>query len=182
MLNNRQALLFTATFAMFGMMTSGCALSSEPETQPSESDIGTSQQSLHSSERKVKGNISATEVFAETPSGPATTFQHTLTGSGHATVIGPFTYSATVLVDTESGDAAGTAVWTARDHSSFTTSQTGGVTGLEYPLLFLTETQVITSGTGRFRGATGTIVINRQLNLETGATSGTLTGGVDTSH
>ena len=54
--------------------------------------------------------------------------------------------------------------------------------GLEFPNLVLAETQIITGGTGRFAGATGTVVVNRSLDLLTGVTSGTFTGTIDLGH
>ena len=54
--------------------------------------------------------------------------------------------------------------------------------GLEFPNLVLAETQTITGGTGRFAGVTGTVVVNRSLDLVTGVTSGTFTGTINLSH
>jgi len=54
----------------------------------------------------------------------------------------------------------------------------GGHSVLTFPILAITEPHTITGGTGRFAAASGTIVIQRNLNLLTFNATGTMTGTI----
>jgi hypothetical protein len=51
-----------------------------------------------------------------------------------------------------------------------------------FPIITITETQIITGGTGRFIDASGTIILDRSLNLLTGNTTGSYTGTINLGH
>jgi hypothetical protein len=51
-----------------------------------------------------------------------------------------------------------------------------------FPIATITETQTITGGTGRFAGASGTIIIERSANVVTGVSSGSLSGTINLGH
>jgi hypothetical protein len=126
------------------------------------------------SDLPFKGDLQATEAVEGN--------LHRLSGTGNGTHIGQFTYAAAITVDEATGQGLGTVVWTAANGDQIFASTTGEVLGLEFPNLVLAETQTITGGTGRFAGVTGTVVVNRSLDLLTGVTSGTFTGAINLGH
>ena len=126
------------------------------------------------SELPFKGTLHATEAVEGN--------LHSLSGTGNGTQIGQFGYAAAITVDEATGQGLGTVVWTAANGDQIFASTTGEVLGLDFPNLFLAETQIITGGTGRFAGATGTGLVNRSLDLLTGVTSGTFTGTINLGH
>ena len=104
--------------------------------------------------------------------------QHHLVGTGEATHLGRFTITSDFTVTSPPPRATGTAVWTAADGSQlFTTAVGEGV--VTFPILEATETHTITGGTGRFVAASGTILVERSLNLVTFASSGSLGGTIN---
>ena len=126
------------------------------------------------SDLPFKGDLQATEAVEGN--------LHHLTGTGNGTHVGQFAYAADITIDETTGQGLGTVVWTAANGDRIFASTTGEVLGLEFPNLALAETQIITGGTGRFAGATGTVVVNRSLDLLTGVTIGTFTGTVNLGH
>jgi len=50
--------------------------------------------------------------------------------------------------------------------------------GVGDPIASITETLTITGGTGRFAGASGTLVVRRTLDLTTGVSSGSIDGSI----
>lgn len=121
-----------------------------------------------------KGSLQATETIEGS--------LHQLVGTGNGTHLGQFKYAADITIDPATGEGLGTVTWTAANGDQIFASTTGEVLGLEFPTLVLAETQIITGGTGRFAGVTGTVVVNRSLDLLTGVTSGTFTGTIDLGH
>jgi hypothetical protein len=63
--------------------------------------------------------------------------------------------------------ASGTAVWTAANGDQIFTETTGHVVAPPPPFLVVSETHIITGGTGRFAEASGSIVLVRSLRIET---------------
>ena len=126
------------------------------------------------SDLPFKGDLQATEAVEGN--------LHHLTGTGNGTHVGQFGYAADITIDETTGQGLGTVVWTAANGDRIFASTTGEVLGLEFPNLALAETQIITGGTGRFAGATGTLAVSRSLDLLTGITIGTFTGTVDLGH
>jgi hypothetical protein len=121
-----------------------------------------------------KGDLQATEAVEGN--------LHRLSGTGNGTQLGQFEYAAAITVDEETGQGLGTVVWTAANGDQIFASTTGEVLGLEFPTLVLAETQTITGGTGRFAAVTGSVVVNRSLDLLAGVTSGTFTGTINLGH
>ncbi|MEO8519933.1 MAG: hypothetical protein ABI603_01140 [Acidobacteriota bacterium] len=107
---------------------------------------------------------------------------HHLAGAGHATHLGRFTYAATITVDNTTGDGAGHVVWTAADGDQLFSDTKGVIVTISDTGLTLAEQQVITGGTGRFKGASGTIEVERTLDFATGSTAGSFTGRIDLRH
>lgn len=121
-----------------------------------------------------KGNLQATEAVDGA--------QHQLAGMGNGTHLGQFTYTADLTVNDETGEGLGTVIWTAANGDQIFTSTTGEVVGVNVPIISLMETQIITGGTGRFIAASGTIIVERSLNLLTGITTGSFTGTINLGH
>jgi hypothetical protein len=127
-------------------------------------------QAQHGSELPFKGNLQATEVVAGAV--------HHLVGTGNGTHLGRFTYAADITVDEQTGEGVGTVIWTAANGDQIFAATQGEIVLFDFPTLTLRETQVITGGTGRFSGASGTIIVDRSLDLLTGNTAGSYSGGI----
>jgi hypothetical protein len=120
-----------------------------------------------------KGTLEATEtITGDNPS------QHHLVATGEATHLGRYTMISDFTVTSPPPRAVGTAVWTAADGSQLFTT-TAGEAVVVPPILTATETHIITGGTGRFAEASGTIVIVRDLNVVTLASSGSISGTIN---
>ena len=78
-------------------------------------------------------------------------------------------------------NATGTAIWTAANGDQIRASVVGHG-DLVFPIVTITETHTITSGTGRFADASGTIRIERVANILTGVSSGSLSGTINLGH
>lgn len=101
------------------------------------------------------------------------------TGSGNATQLGLYTmsYQAQVNIPTLAGSTSATLV--AADGSSLFAQGTGQGTLTATPgIVSIVETYTITSGTGRFEGASGSFIVKRVLNRATGMSSGTIHGTI----
>ncbi len=73
--------------------------------------------------------------------------------------------------------ASGTATWTAANGDEIFTTLIGqGV--VTFPVLATVETHTITGGTGRFAGTSGSIIVERSLNLQTRISSASITGTI----
>lgn len=107
---------------------------------------------------------------------------HHLAGAGQATHLGRFTYAAEITVDTTTGDGVGHVVWKAADGDKLFSDTKGGIVNAFDTGLALAETQQITGGTGRFKGASGTVELERTLDFATGRTAGSFTGRIDLRH
>jgi hypothetical protein len=144
-------------------------------TSPSSSIGGAAlTEATHGSELPFKGTLQATE----TPDPANFDLKH-LIGTGNATVLGRFTLTATFLVSDVNGvpTAAGDATWTAANGDQIF-ADVAGTAVVDLPRAAITETHTIRGGTGRFARASGTILIERSLNLVTGVSSADLSGTI----
>ena len=91
-------------------------------------------------------------------------FLQVLEGSGQATHLGRFTVEARWQVNVVTGTAVGTFTLTAANGETLVGTATGTSAILD-GLAYITETCVITGGTGRFAEATGAFVTARVLTL-----------------
>jgi hypothetical protein len=121
------------------------------------------------SELPVRGTLEATE----TEDGAL----HHLVGTGEATQLGRFTLTSDFTVDSTTATAIGTAIWTAANGDQIFTTTTGQAV-VSFPIATITETGTITGGTGRFAEASGSIVLQRSLNLLTFISSASITGTI----
>jgi hypothetical protein len=100
-------------------------------------------------------------------------------GTGRATQLGAYTYTATECFDAASGAFAGSATLTAANGDAMTGTYQGQVSGTDDPNVIAYEEELeLTGGTGRFAGAAGTLQVAGVANLLTLKYSQTLTGTV----
>ena len=123
-----------------------------------------------------KGSIEALETCQV--NGP--TMSVTASGSGEATHLGRYTVTYEVQVDLPTGTGSGlSAHYVAANGDSLFAEGSGQATPTDDPSIFnVVETYTITGGTGRFEGATGSFTEERQVNIETGVTAGTISGNI----
>ncbi len=148
-------------------------------TSPSSSIGGAAlTEAKNGSALPFKGTLEATE----TAQFQGATVLVNLVGTGNATHLGryTFTFQATVVLATET--SSGTATFTAANGDQLFTTVTGhGVATAG--ILDIVETHTITGGTGRFVGASGTIILHRSVDTATGITSTiSLTGTINLGH
>ena len=150
----------------------GQSPSAPSSVSPVPSGLGTAS-ALAGSDVPFRGAFSATEAVA----GPL----HDLTGEGEATHLGQFTIISSFNVTPPPVSAAGTATWTASNGDQLLTN-TAGTAVITFPTATITETHTITGGTGRFAAASGTLVVERVLNLRSLASTATVTGSLTLGH
>jgi len=127
-----------------------------------------------------KGQLQSTEHVVSMPDAD-TTVRH-LDGTGNATHLGQFTMSADFTVTMSTGNATGTATWTAANGDQIRASVVGHGDIVAFPTVTIAETHTITGGTGRFANASGHITIERSANLLTGVSTGSLSGTISLGH
>jgi len=122
------------------------------------------------SQLPFRGDLQANEKFVN---------PHSVTGGGTGNHLGTFTYAAEITVDDDTGDGTGTVLWTAANGDTISATTHGVILEFSESEITVRETQTISGGTGRFSGASGTIILTRTLDLATGSTSGTYTGTIN---
>ncbi|MBA2415018.1 MAG: hypothetical protein H0V64_03840 [Geodermatophilaceae bacterium] len=164
-------------YLLLGMclVTSACGqLPSAPSSSPHLSVASGGASAVAGSDLPFKAAFSATETVA----GPL----HNLTGEGKATHLGRFTITASFDVTPPPvSSATGTATWTGANGDQLLTS-TAGTAVIAFPTASITETHTITGGTGRFADASGTLIVERLLNLQSLASTATVTGRLTLEH
>ena len=121
-----------------------------------------------------RGTLQATETVAGA--------LHRLNGAGEATHLGRFTLTSEFTVTPPpASTASGTATWTAANGDKIFTS-TAGQAVITFPVAAIAETHTIIGGTGRFADASGSLVVDRSLNLQTLVSSASLTGTISLGH
>ena len=101
-----------------------------------------------------------------------------LEGTGLATHLGRFTLGADFAVNVTNGTASGTFTMTAANGDRIVGTSLG-VGTIEGGIANITETYTITGGSGRFDGASGTIVISRVLDEATHLSAAVMSGVID---
>ena len=100
------------------------------------------------------GTLQSTE---RVESGDATSEVRHLDGTGNATHLGRFSLSVDFTVTPSTGNAVGTATWTAANGDPIFATVTGHGDIVVFPTVVIGESHSITGGTGRFADASGTI-------------------------
>ena len=126
-----------------------------------------------------KGKLQAFESGLFNP-GPPPTVSVTAAGSGHATHLGRFAYTYTVVISfptdtTRTGTLYYDFVAANGDHL-YSVGAGFGVPVGDFD--HVVEQHTITGGTGRFAGATGSFTVDRLINHATATTTGTIGGYV----
>jgi hypothetical protein len=104
-----------------------------------------------------------------------------LRGSGNATHLGRFSLYGAHVANTATATGVGTYMFTAASGDTLTASFTSTVAPVpdtQNQQLMVVEYAVITGGTGRFAGATGTFQVDRIFSFVTLSTSGTFDGRI----
>lgn len=98
--------------------------------------------------------------------------------TGNATQLGAFTLRVPHLVNQATRVGQGSYVFTASNGDVLTADFTGQATLVEPGVLTMRETAVITGGTGRFAGASGSFIAERTFYIASGKTVGSFEGSV----
>lgn len=98
--------------------------------------------------------------------------------TGNASQLGSFTLEIPHLVNQALRTGIGTYVFTAANGDTLTADFAGQATLVSPGVLATHETAVITGGTGRFAGATGTFTADRTFFVATGLTVGSFEGTI----
>ena len=127
----------------------------------------------------LRGSLEATTVERTfIPGNPPRVFIR-LEGTGHASHLGQFTYSAPHFVNPATGAVQGTYEITAANgdklYADFT-AQTTPIPGTTR--VTVRDTATITGGTGRFDGATGSFTAERIVDTAAGTTEGSFEGTI----
>jgi hypothetical protein len=108
-----------------------------------------------------------------------TTLTGTGTGTGIATLLGRFTVTWEVTVNLVNGSAVGSFHFITANGDSISTTFHGQGDPTDTPgVNQIVEVNIITGGTGRFAGATGSFILERLIDLPTGFTSGSFIGTI----
>lgn len=166
-----------AVAALFAaLLCSGCSDSISP-TGPSSVRLGSlplESASLSDAQSvPFKGNFEGTQT--STPLQPPLALVDG-SATGNATHLGRFTveFPHTVNFATRTGE--GTFTFTAANGDTLTADFTGQAQ--PGPIVSIVEHAIITGGTGRFAGATGSFTVRRQFDPATGTTRGSFEGTI----
>ena len=124
-------------------------------------------------ELPFKGNLQSVETYVVTPP----IMSVTANGSGNATHLGQYAISYEVEVNLETLAGVGAAQIVAANGDILYANMSGQATPAGTTDVFnVVEEFTITGGTGRFANASGSFTLNREVNITTGVTSGTMNG------
>ena len=167
-------------YAMVGFAIFAAACAGDAPTAPTSpfSSLGEAAvtDARGGSDLPFRGTLEATET--------ANGALHNLVGTGHATHLGRFALTSAFTVTAgvpPTATASGTATWTAANGDEISTNVTGlGI--VTFPTVATTETHEITGGSGRFANVSGTIIVQRVINLQTLASSAEISGTISLGH
>jgi hypothetical protein len=126
-----------------------------------------------------KGSVQAQEQYNfDLEANPPLMFVDT-SGSGNSTHLGRFTVAWQHTVNLVTLEGVGESQFVAANGDCLFTESAADATPVQAPDIFqIVEEHVITGGTGRFAGATGSFRLTRLVNTTTGATSGSFNGSL----
>ena len=176
------ALASIVVFALFVVV--GCSQPTSPTgptdipSRAASMGIDTSDLAAHSADKKespftgsLEGTVTVTPL---TPPFASVLIE----GTGHATLLGRFTVEIPHQVNQALRTATGTYVFTAANGDMLTAEFSGVATIVSPGIIATTETAIITGGTGRLAGATGSFTGERVFNMMTGTTAGSFEGSI----
>ena len=162
------------SLCVFCSACSGQALSS-PTAPTSAASISTAT-SLTAPVLPFRGSLTAREV-------DIVTFPTLLaegSAEGTATHLGRYTAEFNATVNVLDGTSTGSFTFRAANGDQLFCTFVG--LGVGEPIAAITETLTITGGTGRLAGASGSLVVQRTLDLTTGVSSGSIDGSITMQH
>jgi len=153
----------------------GCGQSVSPAGPSPLSGTGSSLGAGASQAVPFRGQMEGTQSL--TPGQPPFA---TVNGSaaGTATLLGRFTVEFPHTVNTSTATGQGIYTFTAANGDTLTASFTGAAQ--QGPIVHIVENAVITGGTGRFAGATGSFTARREFTPATGTVTGSFEGTIST--
>jgi hypothetical protein len=123
------------------------------------------------------GNWEANEVTTFFDGDPPIGFFSNGQGTATTTELGQLALYNTELVDLATLEGAGRARFIAANGESIFAYGTGVAVATPEPNVFhITETWIVTGGTGQYADARGSFGVDRTIDLSTGDTSGTFNG------
>jgi len=102
----------------------------------------------------------------------------TVEAAGNATQLGEFSLTVLATVNRATGTGTGTFLFTAASGDTVFGTTSGQSTPTAPGVITIVENWIITDGTGRFAGATGSFIGTRLKNLVTGLTVGDFEGTI----
>ncbi len=124
----------------------------------------------------IRGTLEAHETDTYQPATNSLVVH--LEGTGTASHIGRFTVVDDGIGFLSTGLGEGRITFTAANGDSFTATETGHAE-IAGGIAEVTDEATITGGTGRFAHATGTLTIQRRLDLATGLSTGSFEGTIN---
>ncbi|HYW30856.1 MAG TPA: hypothetical protein VE869_05060 [Gemmatimonas sp.] len=129
--------------------------------------------------KHIRGTLETVET--DLPGSAFPILRRRLEGTGTASHLGRFTVVANITLTVNplagTGTGIGTGTYTAANGDVLTTTAVGQAVVVA-GIATVTETVTVTGGTGRFEGATGTLVVMRRVVQATGASTGTIDGTI----
>jgi hypothetical protein len=117
-------------------------------------------------------------VDAGTPIPNSTLVSVKVQATGNATHLGRFTFTLLATVNTKTMIGTGTFLFTAANGDTVFGTSSGKATLTAPGVLTIVENMIITGGTGRFAGSTGSFTAVRLKNLANSATTGSFAGTI----
>ena len=155
---------------LFALLSVGCGQPASPNG-PSLVGPGHPSSDSQAAELPFKGDLEGTQSV--TPLDPPFG-QVTGQATGQATHLGKFAVQFPHIVNFDTSTGVGTYTFTAANGDTLTADFTGEAQ--PGPITSIVEDAVITGGTGRFAGATGSFTVRRLLDRGAGTTTGSFTG------
>ena len=181
---------FTAVAVVFVALFVGCSQPISPTSPTSVPLGGPSITSSGGNATSLVGRVAAGKVVPFTGSLEGVVTRRTplapplvsllIEGTGNATHLGRFTVENTHVVNTAIRTTTGSYEFTAANGDTLIADYTAqfSPTADNPRVLSIVETAIITGGTGRFAGATGSFTVERLLDLDTQLTTGSFKGTI----
>jgi hypothetical protein len=126
--------------------------------------------------RHISGTLETTESGVLIPGTPPMMLRQ-IEGTGVASQLGRFTLEGELTLNLATASGVGTGTYTAANGDMLTFTATGQAV-IASGIATVTESVTITGGTGRFEGATGSLVVVRRIVQATGVATGTIDGTI----
>ena len=126
--------------------------------------------------------LEATVTVNPVPGSPPTIVDVLVEGTGNATHLGKFTFDIPHRVNRATRTASGSYHFTAANGDTLSADFTGqSMPTATLGVISITETATITSGTGRFDGATGNFTSERSYDTLLGTSTGSFKGTISSA-